>query len=70
MRRNAGMVTAVIAFTLCAFTAGVAFAADPEVKTHKQPYPDRWNSIRNPPVNPNSMPDLSGAENMSFRATG
>ncbi|MEK7293663.1 MAG: hypothetical protein AAB049_01685, partial [Nitrospirota bacterium] len=62
MGRKTGVVTALIALTLCAFMAGVALAADPEVKTHKQPYPDRWNSIKNPPVNRNSMPDISGAE--------
>jgi hypothetical protein len=51
MTQRAGLVAAVMALTLSAFSAGVAFAEDPVVKTHKQPYPDRWNAIKNPPVN-------------------
>jgi FtsP/CotA-like multicopper oxidase with cupredoxin domain len=71
MKRTSGFVTMIVALVLCAFTAGVALAADPEVKTHKQPYPDRWNSIRNPPVSKFAYPpDIWAAENMSFRTTG
>lgn len=67
---------AIVLIGIVALGSSLALAAaDPIVKTHKQPYPDREHYIKDPPINSYSLPPdlLNGkwsAENISFKSTG
>jgi manganese oxidase len=66
MKQRGSAALIALALAVLLGNGGTAFAASPEVETHKHPMP----AYKDVTVNPYSMPDLSTQQNLSVKATG